>query len=104
MSNFVPVLFILCIGLLTTKTRALYSLFLVLIDLRRHGVRFEKTNRFEKTWSLWDSFCLALDSFFIGACSLRHCCSIKMPESKVSHGLLGLIGRLCKASWTSVNL
>jgi len=45
---------------------------------------------------------LALDSFFIGACSLRHCSSIKMPESDVSHGLLWLIGRLSKASWTSV--
>jgi len=50
MSNFIPVLFI---GLLTTKTRALYSLFLVLIDLKRHGV----------IHGLWDSFCLALDSF-----------------------------------------
>ena len=39
-------------------------------------------------------------AFFIGACSLRHCSSIKMPESKVSHGLLWLIGRLSKASWT----
>jgi len=35
MSNFIPVLFILCIGLLTIKTRAHQSSF----------------NRFEKTWS-----------------------------------------------------
>ena len=82
MNNFIPVLFILCMGLLT-KTRALYSLFLVLMDLRRHGV----------IHGLWDSFCL--DSFFLGACSLRHCSSIKMPESNVSYGL---IGRLSKAS------
>jgi len=54
------------------------------------------------TNSLWDNFCLALGSFFIGACSLRHCSSNKMPQSKVSHGLLWLIGRLSKASWTFV--
>jgi len=47
-------------------------------------------------------FLFSPGQLFIGACSLRHCSSIKMPESKVSHGLLWLIGRLSKASWTSV--
>jgi len=41
MSNFIPVLFILCIGLLTTKTRAHQSSIKPVLGF----------NRFEKTWS-----------------------------------------------------